>query len=75
MLSPDAMVPTRSAAGVILHFEVDDVEHAATTAQEAGARLLLEPTEWGMETSHDCRPRGDRDQLLSTAELMEAGPR
>lgn len=34
---------------MILHFEVDDVERATAIAQEAGARLLLEPTEtpWG----------------------------
>jgi len=52
LLSPDAMVPTRPAAGVILHFQVEDVEDAAAHARERGATILREPfqTDWGWES-------------------------
>ena len=53
MLSPDAMVPVARAAGVILHFEVEDVGAAVERARGAGARVLLGParTEWGWESA------------------------
>ena len=49
MLSPDAMVPTKNAQGTILHFEVGDVDEAASRAKKLGARILKEPftTDWG----------------------------
>lgn len=52
LLSPDAMVPTRSAAGVILHFQVEDVEAEAAHARDRGATILREPfqTDWGWES-------------------------
>lgn len=52
LLSPDAMVPTRSAAGVILHFQVEDVEAEAAHARDRGATILKEPfqTDWGWES-------------------------
>jgi predicted enzyme related to lactoylglutathione lyase len=53
MLSPDAMVPMARAAGVILHFEVEDVGVAVERARAAGARVLLGPmrTDWGWESA------------------------
>ena len=53
MLSPDALVPTRPAAGVILHLRVDDVARALERARERGASVLLEPTgtDWGTQTA------------------------
>jgi predicted enzyme related to lactoylglutathione lyase len=53
MLTPDAMVPTRPAAGVILHFEVDDVAAALGRARDRGAQALLEPTrtDWGWDSA------------------------
>ena len=49
MLSLDALVPVKHAAGVILHFEVDDVGQALERARSHGATVLLEPTrtDWG----------------------------
>ena len=49
MLTPDAMVPTRPAAGTILHFQVDDVTQAVRRARRYGAEVLLAPTQtdWG----------------------------
>jgi len=44
MLSPDAMVATGQADGVILHFEVEDVQEATTRAEAASATVLLAPT-------------------------------
>ncbi len=53
MLTPDAMVPTRPAAGVILHFKVEDVTQALDQACSRGATVLLEPTrtDWGTESA------------------------
>lgn len=49
MLSPDALVPTRPAAGTILHFQVEDVSVAVERARSYGAKVLMEPTvtDWG----------------------------
>ena len=53
MLSPDAMVPTIPAAGIILHFQVDNVSLALEQARERGATVLLEltRTDWGTESA------------------------
>ncbi len=53
MLSPDALVPTRPAAGMILHFQVEDVAQSLERARGRGARVLLEPTrtDWGTESA------------------------
>ena len=53
MLPPDAMVPTKPAAGVILHFQVEDVAEALEHARSRGATVLLEPTrtDWGWESA------------------------
>lgn len=53
LLSPDALVPTRPAAGVILHFQVDDVEAAAAAARDRGATILkdVSMTDWGWESA------------------------
>ena len=52
MLSPAAMVPVRQAAGVILHFQVDNVRQARQRAFDHGATILMEPTmtDWGTES-------------------------
>ncbi|MBA2277801.1 MAG: VOC family protein [Chloroflexia bacterium] len=53
LLSPEAMVPTRPAAGVILHFRVEDVEAAAARARDRGATILKDvfQTDWGWEST------------------------
>jgi len=53
MLSPDALVPTKPSAGVILHFQVDDVVAALEEARAKGATVLMEPTrtDWGTESA------------------------
>lgn len=53
MLSPDAMVPTKPAAGLILHFQVEDVAQALGRARSRGATVLMEPTrtDWGTESA------------------------
>lgn len=53
MLTPDAMVLTRPAAGVILHFQVDDVAAALERARSNGATVLLELTRtgWGWDSA------------------------
>lgn len=53
MLSPDALVPVQSAAGMILHFQVDDVAAALQHAQQRGATVLLPltHTDWGTESA------------------------
>ncbi|MGB9752082.1 MAG: lactoylglutathione lyase [Roseiflexus castenholzii] len=60
MLSPDALVPTREAAGVILHIQVDDVEAALDHARRSGATVVLEPThtDWGAESAMIAGPEG-----------------
>jgi uncharacterized glyoxalase superfamily protein PhnB len=60
MLSPDAMVPTAPAAGVILHLRVDDVAAALAHASERGATVLLEltRTDWGTESAMIAGPEG-----------------
>ena len=60
MLSPDAMVPTQPARGVILHFRVDDLDEALERARSLGARVLLEPvtTDWGWESAMLAGPEG-----------------
>jgi len=44
MLSPEALVPTQTARGVILHFRVPDVAVALKATRSRGARVLLELT-------------------------------
>ncbi len=53
MLSPEAMVPTRPASGVIVHLHVEDVGQAVERARQHGATVLLEPThtDWGWESA------------------------
>ena len=53
MLSPEAMVPTAPARGMILHFRVDDVGLRLEEAREPGATVLMEPSEmpWGWESA------------------------
>lgn len=53
MLSPDAMVPVKPGAGVILHFQVTDVAEALEQARARGATILREraPTDWGTESA------------------------
>jgi predicted enzyme related to lactoylglutathione lyase len=53
MLSPDALVPMARAAGVILHFQVEDVAAAVERARAEGARVLWGParTDWGWESA------------------------
>ncbi|MCU0492176.1 MAG: VOC family protein [Chloroflexaceae bacterium] len=53
MLTPDALVPTRPAAGIILHFQVDDVAAALEQARSQGAQVLRDPftTDWGWESA------------------------
>ena len=53
MLTPDAMVPVRPAAGVIVHFRVENVAQALDRARSQGAMVLLEPThtDWGWESA------------------------
>jgi predicted enzyme related to lactoylglutathione lyase len=53
MLSAAALVPVSPAAGVILHFEVEDVAVALEKARLAGATVLMEParTDWGTESA------------------------
>jgi predicted enzyme related to lactoylglutathione lyase len=60
MLSPDAMVPTEPARGVILHFEVEDVIAALAHARGQGATVLLEPThtDWGTQSAMIAGPEG-----------------
>ncbi len=49
----DVLVPTRPAAGTILHFQVEDVAQALEEARSRGATVLLEPirTGWGTESA------------------------
>jgi uncharacterized glyoxalase superfamily protein PhnB len=49
MLSPDALVDLEPARGVILHFEVDDVDSRADHARAIGATVAWGPaaTDWG----------------------------
>lgn len=53
MLTPDALIPTKPAAGVILHFQVEDVALALDHARSRGATVLLERTrtDWGWESA------------------------
>ena len=53
MLSPDAMVPTKAAAGVILHFQVENVTASLEQARAKGASVLMEPDTmgWGWESA------------------------
>ncbi len=60
MLTPELMVPTRPAAGVALHFQVEDVREALERARAQGATVLLEPTrtDWGWESAMIAGPEG-----------------
>ena len=52
MLSPTAMVPIKPASGIILHFQVDNVQKALERANAYGAVVVMEPllTDWGTES-------------------------
>lgn len=60
MLSPDALIPTSPAAGIILHVQVDDVGAALEVARARGAQVLLEltHTDWGTESAMIAGPEG-----------------
>jgi predicted enzyme related to lactoylglutathione lyase len=51
MLTATVLVPSDQARGVVLHFAVDDVAAEVARVREAGANVLLEPTQtdWGTE--------------------------
>jgi uncharacterized glyoxalase superfamily protein PhnB len=53
MLSPTAMIPINNAAGIILHFQVDDVRATVERAHRQGSEILMPPTqtEWGTESA------------------------
>ncbi len=53
MLSPDAMVPVKPAAGIILHFQVESVSKALDQAIRKGATVILETTitDWGTKSA------------------------
>lgn len=53
ILSPEAMVPTEPAVGIILHFRVEDVAEALERARRAGATVprATAPTDWGTESA------------------------
>lgn len=63
MLSPDAMVPVRPAAGLILHFETDDVPMAEAHARSMGIEVLQTTmtTDWGWES---CLVQGPADCVI-----------
>ncbi len=69
MLSPDAMVPTEPARGVILHFRIDDVDEAVARARAHGATVLLEPmtTDWGWRSAMVAGPEGTMIDLYREA--------
>ena len=52
MLSPTAMIPVKPASGMILHFQVENVQKALERANAYGATVLMEPmlTDWGTES-------------------------
>lgn len=60
MLSPEAMVPTAPARGIILHFRVDDVSRTLEEARRRGATVLMERSEmpWGWESAMIQGPEG-----------------
>lgn len=60
MLSPEAMVPTKPAQGIILHFRVEDVHQAIKDARARGAAVLREPDTmpWGWESAMIRGPEG-----------------
>lgn len=60
MLSAAALVPVTPAAGVILHFQVDDVHAALAAARSRGTQVLREPapTDWGTESAMIAGPEG-----------------
>ncbi len=70
MLSPDALVPTRPAAGVILHLRVEDVARALEQVRERGGSVLLEPTStgWGTQTAMIAGPEDIVIELYRTVE-------
>lgn len=63
-----AMVPMTAPAGVILQFDVDDVQAAFDGAKDRGAVVLAEPakTDWGTESAYLRGP----DELV--VELLRA---
>ncbi len=60
MLSPNAMIPMQNSQGIILHFEVEDVEQSLETAVSKGAKVLLEytKTDWGTASAMIQGPEG-----------------
>lgn len=60
MFSPTAMVPVQPVNGVILHFEVENVQAAVDHAKSQGASILKEPfiTDWGWKSCLVDGPEG-----------------
>lgn len=75
MLTPDALVPTKPAAGVIVHFQVEDVAQALAQARGRGATVLLEPTrtEWGWESAMIAGPEDIVVDFYRPVEQSQAG--
>jgi uncharacterized glyoxalase superfamily protein PhnB len=73
MLSPNALVETTSAAGVILHVDVENVSHAYEEARRHGAIGLLEPTitDWGWEIA---MVRGPEGSIIQFDRIIEPAP-
>jgi catechol 2,3-dioxygenase-like lactoylglutathione lyase family enzyme len=76
MLSPDALIPTSPAAGVILHVQVDDVGTALEAARSRGAQVLLEPTrtDWGTESAMIAGPDGITVDFFRQLPAAEPAP-
>ena len=60
MLTPDLMVPSSPARGVVLHFEVADVQREVDRMTAAGVAVLLPltATDWGTEMAMLQGPEG-----------------
>lgn len=73
MLTMDAMVPVRPAAGVIIHIQVEDVAQALAQARRQGAAVLLEPvhTDWGWESAMIAGPE---EIVIDFYRLVEPPP-
>lgn len=61
MLTPDLMIDgVPAAAGVVVHFDVADVDAEVRRTSALGARVLLEPTDtdWGTRMAMIAGPEG-----------------
>lgn len=52
MLSPAALIPVNPVAGIILHFQIENMSEAVDRALKYGADILMGPalTDWGTES-------------------------